>query len=342
MHKPFIAILTAAVLACAAFTTGAAGANHGPHRYSPKHGHCKRGYRRVKPRHKVLCIKKAAKRRAAPSSFKLHAHLDPTFTRDPLKPFKVTYDFSASATQEAARATASPEAPAPLPAGVLSLYSDGILECAVNVGGAEDSGACPVSYQALGLHRVTTVYTSGSLSSTVTETEQIDPIATATALGVSYAPLPYSAWEFWKVRVSGTGPPGSGEEGWRIGTLTIALSSQPAGAVQPTLTCSSGATGCLDLGQPTNGTLQLGVYVMNNQGPGEPINNFIHFGMPQEGEGFTRWQSVPNVEAGQYFLRGVSQCFFNCGYTATEATSLVQFSPGSFPPEPQYGELPQG
>lgn len=339
MYKPSIIVLTA-LLVLAGLGAGRTAAAPSPHRYSPKHGHCKRGYRRVKRHKKVLCIKKRGKAATA-EKIKLHAHLDPTYTRDPADPFKVTYAYSASATQEPVAASVSSETPAPLPSGVLALYSDGKLECAVNVGGGFDESACPVTYSALGSHTITTIYSSGEQSATETEVEHIEAIPTSTSVGISFALLPYSSWEAWKVRVSGSGPPGSGEEGWRIGTLTVTLGAQPAGAFQTTLTCPEAKPGCLNLSQPAGGILQLGVYVMSNEGPGAPIDNWIHFGTPQEGEGFAGWQWVPDIEGGKYFLRGVSQCFFHCGYATSEATSLVQFSPGSFPTEPTYGELPR-
>ena len=143
--------------------------------YVPKHGkRCHHGYvtkHRVVKRHghrrRVrVCVKRHSGATPSPSRRTvLHAHLDPTFTRDPGDPFRVTYQFSASATSEAVAsaslASASVEESTPLPSGVLSLYSDGSLECAINVGGSSDSGECPVRYAALGQHRVTTIYTSG-------------------------------------------------------------------------------------------------------------------------------------------------------------------------------------
>ena len=174
-----------------------------PHRYSPKHGaKCRTHYKRVKHRHKAYCVRTRSTRESArhPASVlpvqldrKLHSHLDPTFTRDPLNPFKVTYAYSASASQEAApqlRAVGVAEEPAPLPSGVLSLFSDGKLECAINVGGSATGSECPVGYQTLGSHTVTIIYTSGEQSATETEVEQIDPLATDTTLTVDYTDLP--------------------------------------------------------------------------------------------------------------------------------------------------------
>lgn len=219
-----LAVLVAAILAPSASA-------HSPHRYSPKHGaKCHRTYRRVKHHGHVFCVKRHRKATAmAPEKVKLHAHLDPTFTRNPLDPFEVKYAYSASATMAAASAQVATvsvtEEPAPLPSGVLSLFSDGQLECAINVGSGVEGSECPVSYKALGEHRVTTIYTSGEQSATETEVENIGPLGTETTLSVSYAPLPYVFRE-------------------QIGTLTVAagLATPPGGSPSVELcgaTCSA-------------------------------------------------------------------------------------------------------
>lgn len=192
-----------------------------PHRYTlhGKHKHCRKGYRRVKRTQKTFCIKRA-KRKAAKASgpVKLHAHLDPSYTRNPLDPFEVTYAYSASATQEPAARSASisVEEPAPLPSGVLAFYSDGKLECAVNVGGASTGSECPVEYQALGEHRVTTIYSSGEQSATETEVESIAPLATTAALTTVYQPR--------------TPEEVNGTAWWWIGDLEVSPSVSPSSA----------------------------------------------------------------------------------------------------------------
>lgn len=263
-------ILTILLVGLSGFIfTVPAGATKSPHRYSPKHGaKCNKAYKRVVKhrRHhkkKVFCVKRATKKHRKPSApasspvapaattpekAKLHSHLDPSFTRDPLNPFLVTYAYSASASQEATpqlRALGVVEEPAPLPSGVLSLFSDGKLECAINVGGTATEGECPVSYQALGPHTVTTIYTSGEQSATETEVEQIDPIPTTTTLTASYADLPGGPELMEKdglgrkhVECGYDGP--EGEEcsyayRWRLGTLALAASSSPAGS--PSIRC---------------------------------------------------------------------------------------------------------
>lgn len=130
----------------------------------------------------------------APKTVKLHAHLDPTFTRDPSNPFKVTYAYSASATSETVGAPLAAE-PTSLPEGILQLYNDGVLACSINVGGTTSGGECPVTYSKLGEHTVTTVYQSGSTSATETEVEHIEPIKVTVTLEASYQPLATSSNE---------------------------------------------------------------------------------------------------------------------------------------------------
>jgi hypothetical protein len=125
---------------------------------------------------------------------KLHAHLDPSFTRDPTNPFQVTYAYSASATTEtinlgADHTQGAPEA-TPLPEGVLNFYSNGVLACSINVGGAAAGGECPVIYAGLGRQTVTTVYLSGELSATETAIEEVSPFTGSIDLTVAYTPDP--------------------------------------------------------------------------------------------------------------------------------------------------------
>lgn len=95
-------------------------------------------------------------------------HLDPSFTQSPTNPLEVTYTYSASAT-----VGGSPDAS--LPAGVLEFFSDGLLACSENVGGATNTGTCVVTYSEYGAHTVNTVYDSGTSSATTgTQTEDIE------------------------------------------------------------------------------------------------------------------------------------------------------------------------
>jgi hypothetical protein len=184
-------VVIAAVTFCAASADG----------YVPRHGKaCHRGYvkkHRVVKRHghrrRVrVCVKK---RGAAPGAFPtstrrtlLHARLDPSYTRDPKDPFTVTYQYEGSASAVVTREASVTEEPEAPPSGVLALYSDGSLECAVNVGGPLNEAECPVTYLALGEHRVTTVYTAGDQSATTTEIKTIKPLPTTTTLTAQFTP----------------------------------------------------------------------------------------------------------------------------------------------------------
>lgn len=189
----------------------------------PKHKplRCKSGYQRetrkikerrhgkmVRVRVEVCVKRQALSKTATPPmqapaptrTVKLHAHLDPSFTRDPTDPFKVIYAYSASATSETLSGgvvLAQAAESAPLPEGVLELYSDGSLACAINVGGSTTGGECPVEYSKLGTHTVTTVYTSaeGKGAATETQTETVEPFAGTITLKVSYTSLTSSVAE---------------------------------------------------------------------------------------------------------------------------------------------------
>lgn len=199
MHRGILVVALVALAALVAASPAAAVGHRShsrhrrraPQRYSPAHGaKCRKHYRRVVKRwrrhgrrhRKVLCV-----RRHASSAVELHARLDPTFTRHPLDPFKVTYAYSASATKRATAASA--EKPAPLPPGVLSLFSDGKLECAAFVGGGVKGSKCTVDYAALGRHRVKAIYTSGQRSAAETRLERIPRLRlAASAFKTAFAP----------------------------------------------------------------------------------------------------------------------------------------------------------
>jgi hypothetical protein len=274
---------------------------------------CQRGYKRVKRPAKTLCIKQSRKAEAplAPltRTTKLAARLS-NFTRDPLNPFKVNYGYGASATQDLFQASVlvADDQPAEPPAGVLALYSDGILECANNVGGSTATGECPVSYQALGSHRVTTIYTSGSESATVTEVKTIEPLPTTTSLSAHYVELPVSQT--------------SGEYWWEVGALVIAGAVAPNGpAVQ--LTCGpTEMSACLVIpGQPqVQGSIE--VPVLGRQCAAGPERNAEPLCDIKIGGD---WLSVASIELGSYYLRGVSPNL--PGYLSSEATTAVKFGP---------------
>lgn len=201
-----------------------------PKSYAPKKGKkCKRGYRSVKRKGKRVCVKRKKLAKRTPQAIvpNLHVHLGPTFKRDPLNPFKVTYSYSASATRDATP-PATGQVPTALPSGVLAFYGDGKLECAINVGGQANSGECPVVYQELGQHRVTTIFSSGERSVTATETQQIDPLATTTMMSASFVPSGASEIDLGNV-----------------GTLELSAGAQPVGVPHVGCNQSDPAT-CID------------------------------------------------------------------------------------------------
>ena len=103
----------------------------------------------------------------------LHAHIDPSFVQSPTDPYKVTYQYSASATEGSSGTSV-----ASLPEGVLNLFSDGLLACSINVGGQVMGGECTVIYAKLGEHGVIVTYTSGTSNGTETYVEHIEPFPT--------------------------------------------------------------------------------------------------------------------------------------------------------------------
>lgn len=162
---------------------------------------CKKHFKRVRKtyrlkgrvRRKALCIKRSSKEgtttpRAVTGEngkrVRLRAHLDPTYTRNPLDPYEVTYAYSASAGIERPGGSEEPTA---LPYGVLQLYNDGVLipGCSINVGGEVTGGDCVMDYYqhgGLGEHTLTTLYISGESSATITEVENIEPLPSSIAI----------------------------------------------------------------------------------------------------------------------------------------------------------------
>lgn len=302
-----------------------------PHRYSPRHGaKCRKHYRRVKHGRKVFCVRKATK--AAPKApasplpaaekVKLHSHLDPTFTRDPMDPFKVTYAYSASATQEVvaapqtARASAVEET-APLPSGVLSFFSDGKLECAINVGSGISGSECPVTYQALGEHRVTTIYSSGEQSATETEVDNIQPLPTTSTLTTTYtSEVPTEA--------------GVASGLWRVGILEARSAASPP-FLAPSIGCGASAaserldgSGCYQLGASSSyvfvestGACLTKVYLSKETGDPGVVGGAAEV----TAEGLT----AAAVSAGTYHLRAVVGG--SGGYAISEAITPLQIDP---------------
>jgi hypothetical protein len=196
MRRLGVLAILAAGLVMGLVSTAAASAPASQYRLlHPAREHCRAHYtrrsrtihRRVHGRrltiHQTMCVRVAPKaptsKPAAPAKPVLHARLDPSFTQSPTNPLAVTYSYSASAIE-----TAGGSRPAPLPPGILNLYSDGWLACSINVGGTVTGGSCPVTYSAFGSYTVIVDYVSGEASATETETEQIKPYSTTIALSV--------------------------------------------------------------------------------------------------------------------------------------------------------------
>lgn len=293
---------------------------------------CKRGFHHVKRHGKRVCVKRG--RIKVPRTVRLQAHLSPTVKRNLLNPYEVTYDMSASATAEQTEATNTVSEPTTPPEGVLALYSDGILECAVNVGPQTVGDECPVVYDELGTHRVTTIYTAGTVSATDTRLQQIDPIATSTTLSSAYEPTTFVFPD------DGHSPePGYydwGKHAWRIGTLTLTPAvSVPGATVGLSLDGSSLASGIAAPAQftvwgrtPSPGP---GVEFAGPCGPEEPIASV---GI-ESALGSTVWISADSVAAGTPNLHA---SFSKAGYASSGAEAGLGFSPGAIPnrepPEP--------
>jgi hypothetical protein len=128
----------------------------------------------------------------------LRTHL--SFVQSPTNPAAVTYRYSASATVGA-------EDEPNLPAGVLNLYSEGLLMCSVNVGGSITGGECPVVYSEYGMHTVVLTYSSGSTSVTETYQEKIEepkaktPETTHTSLEDTFIKCHEGEEDFTKYRI---------------------------------------------------------------------------------------------------------------------------------------------
>lgn len=113
-------------------------------------------------------------------SYNYEAHVDPSFTQSPANPMAVTYTYTADATQTVNGKQTDLGQTGNLPGGVLQLFSDGLLACSINVGGATTGGQCGVNYSAYGNHSVVTTYSlSGIAPVTETDTENIEPFATS-------------------------------------------------------------------------------------------------------------------------------------------------------------------
>jgi hypothetical protein len=199
---------------------------------------------------------------------------------------------------------------------VLSFFSDGVLECAINVGAGVEGSECPVTYKALGEHRVTTIYTTGEASATESEVEDITPLGTETTLAIGYTPeTPVEA--------------GVASGLWRVGVLTAQTGASPPG-VHSQLGCGSGAverldkTGCYQLAASpsyvfveSTGTCLTKVFISKETGdPGVSGGS-----LTVTAEGIP----ASAIEAGMDHLR--ASVATAGGYAGSEATSSLEFSP---------------
>jgi len=312
--------LAVAVAAPPALAANAPRHHKAPHRYALKHGHhCRKQYKRVRHGRKVYCVRRKTRAvsktaPAAPAAqapiekVKLKAHLDPTFTRNPLNPFEVTYSYSASASAQAFSTESvalGVEEPTPLPSGVLALYSDGKLECATNVGGSLSGSECPVTYEALGTHRVTTIYSSNELeNATETETETIGPLATTTTTDATFVQQP---------------PHEVSMNQWRVGTLGVSVQGSVPGTLS--LGCG-GEAGCIE---PASGIGETPVYVEVGgfDDADEPI---FELREPQASGDLV---SLDHFAAGTFHVRGTLSPA--AGYIPSAATAPVTIVPTLLP-----------
>jgi hypothetical protein len=197
MMRPWgvLAILAVGLVVAPASATASASASNTPaSEYRLRHparGHCRAHYQRVTRtvrvhRHgrrlrirRTFCVRRRSGPAAAqPAAIVSQVHLAP-LAQTPNEPLRVTYSFSATASEQAG----STKKPVALPKGVVELFDGGNLVCAVNVGGAVTGGSCPVTYENFGAHTIVVTYL-GPSSSTETQTEQVNPFPTSTTLAL--------------------------------------------------------------------------------------------------------------------------------------------------------------
>lgn len=297
-----------------------------PHHPAPQKLKCPKGYKKktklVRRRgHKLRvshCVKKKVKA-TTPRATTLHAHLDPTYSRDPDNPFRVRFDYSASATVS----NGASDAPAPLPEGVLAFYLDGKLECAENVGNAINSSVCPVTLEKLGAHQVRTIFSSGSTSATAAETVVIDPLPTSTQLQTSYTDLPPHEEII----------PVAGRR-FHIGTLSLNGTSLPVSLYPPSLDCRTQffeppLPNCVQpLAPLVGGQAEVPVYARFGSFGEDGLPTY-EVGVPPADSSEINWEPTAEVESGVQFLRAVAS--LKNGYTTSEGRAPYEFSPQSFP-----------
>jgi hypothetical protein len=244
----------------------------------------------------------AAAAPAAPAH-KLRAKLDPSFTQDPSNPLAVTYSYDAGAFDE--------HGAQPLPEGVLTLYSDGTLECSINVGNGVEGGTCPVTYQATGAHTVVVTYSSGETTVTETSVEQIEPFTTTTTVEATYTALPAPSIE---------GYDGDGHTWALAGTLTVTAHTTVNGHQAP------GAPVVTAGGVQLEGSLKVTVIATRGNYDGQ-LGEFAYY--PQSvniapATGNTLDLPIATVEAGTTTL--TASYAGGAGYAPSSATTPIAFS----------------
>lgn len=260
----------------------------------------------------------------------LAAKLD-QIQRHPANPFEVTYTYGGSATEEESIEGQAPSfAATAMPTGVISLYSDGFLECAQNVGGVlEAANNCDVTYEELGKHKITTIYTSGSESSAVNEVVNIEPYPTTTSITTNYI---------------GFGSPNQveGSSWYQIGVLEVSYSATPSvPQVNNALALSCGeeglikdegagaySSGCINL-EPGGG--KYGVYEWPggcNDGKRNDGPVIITAVKPDGSNDFQFPQyTQQGIESGAFHIRAsVNTTYFTNGYASSEEKAVVKFS----------------
>lgn len=249
-------------------------------------------------------------------------------------PFAVTYPYSASATEQVAARGGETEEPVPPPKGVLALYIDGVLECAMNTEGVVAGDECPHVYGKLGQHRVTAIYTAGSESAVDTTLHNVDPLPTEIALSVTYEPLAVAESTFG-CRDGGECHQDEGlregVKGIKVGSLTVTAKVEPIGAAAVSV-CPPADWLCARVALPPSGTITLPVEVMADF-------TSLYEGPLGIGEALSIENSeIRNVSVGDALDAGAERlpegaCYVQFssgirpGYLPSEARAVIQFTP---------------
>jgi hypothetical protein len=345
LYESFLLVALILVVVASQVTAPADASTAHHHKPKPHKIHCKANQRirrkviklKGKRTTKLVCVKKAVGKKTAttptappatepeagPKSSRRipHSHLDPSFEQSPLNPFSTTWHYSASATEEVTDAKGVVESfAAPLPEGTLSFFVNGSLECAVNVGPGNEESACDVMLKALGPQKVTTTYSSGSLSSTETEIDNVEPVQATTALSYTY--------EQWT-----TGEATS--KGEQVGTLNLHLAVTPTLAAEDTgwsnrfPTCrSEELPACVPVPQMKFGIIQplfdaegnaaVPVYMRENAGEAEVLIDAIP---PGSSTSEVTWHPLSEIEDGSHYLRYESH--YVAGYSGNGTVEIL-------------------